>query len=297
MSYFLPSKIAVVDAIDFIKLINRHRGMNKHNVAANMKVAAVTLSNLAKSERFAKVPAPPEGQSESMVQQVALPLPVAATASPSARGDGPILAPLVEARGDGQILAPLEEACDDGHILAPLVEARGDGPILAPLEEAFDDGHILAPLVEARGDGQIMAHLVQAAPSSSLVLPPCCFAVTCKNASMYGKKMRDVHMAGFSVESDKVIRFRSSDGKVAVGDLLVGVGRYSSVKLAQKAIYTMMEDKMASYLISPALKSTRNYSIKRFALFQIISNICTEIPNGTLVLKSSAGTKSKIDKI
>jgi len=323
MSYFLSSKIAVVDAIDFIKLINRHRGMNKHNVAANMKVAAVTLSNLAKSERFAKVPAPPEGQSESMVQQVALPLPVAATASPSARGDGqilaplveargdgqilaplveargdgPILAPLVEARGDGQILAPLEEAFDDGHILAPLVEARGDGPILAPLEEAFDDGHILAPLVEARGDGQIMAHLVQAAPSSSLVLPPCCFAVTCKNASMYGKKMRDVHMAGFSVESDKVIRFRSSDGKVAVGDLLVGVGRYSSVKLAQKAIYTMMEDKMASYLISPALKSTRNYSIKRFALFQIISNICTEIPNGTLVLKSSAGTKSKIDKI
>jgi hypothetical protein len=39
-----------------------------------------------------------------------------------------------------------------------------------------------------------------------------------------------------------VIRFRSSDGKVAVGDLLVGVGRYSFVHIAQKAIYKMIED-------------------------------------------------------
>jgi len=109
MSYFLPTKIAVVDATDFIKLIVRHKGMQKHKIAANMKVAAVTLSKLAKSERFAKVSAPPEGQSESMVQQVALPLPVAATAAPSALGDGPILAPLVEAPGDGPILAPLFE--------------------------------------------------------------------------------------------------------------------------------------------------------------------------------------------
>jgi hypothetical protein len=215
LSYFVESKIVVVDTIDFVKLINRHRGMKKHNVAARMKVAAVTLSNLAKSERFAKVPAPPEGQSESMMQQVALPLPVAATASPSAHGDGPILAPLEEARGDGPILAPL-------------VEARGDGPILAPL-------------VEARGDGQILAHLVQAAPSSSLVLPPSCFAVTCKNASMYGKKMRHIHMAGFFLESDEVIRFRSSDGKVAVADVLVAVGRYVDVKHAQVAIYKLID--------------------------------------------------------
>jgi hypothetical protein len=84
--------------------------------------------------------------------------------------------------------------------------------------------------------------VVLEAPSSSLVLPPGCFKVTCKNASMYGKKMRDVHIAGLSMESDKVIRFRSSDGKVAVGDLLVGVGRYSFVHIAQKAIYKMIED-------------------------------------------------------
>ena len=78
--------------------------------------------------------------------------------------------------------------------------------------------------------------------SASLVLAAGCFSVTCKNASMYGRKMRDLHMAGFWMKSDAVVRFRSSDGKVAVADLLVGVGRYSCVKLAQKAIYTMMED-------------------------------------------------------
>jgi len=171
--------------------------MQKHKIAANMKVAAVTLSKLAKSERFAKVSAPPEGQSESMVQQVALPLPVAATAAPSALGDGPILAPLFEDPGDGQILAPL-----------------------------FEDP----------GDGQILAPLVQAAPSSSLVLPAGCFMVPSKNASMYGKNMRNIHMAGFSVESDAVIRFRSSDGKVAVADVLVGVGKFNRLDNAVRSI-------------------------------------------------------------
>ena len=68
-----------------------------------------------------------------------------------------------------------------------------------------------------------------------------CFTVTCKNASMYGKKMRDVHMAGFSVQSDAIVRFRSSDGKVAVGDLLVGVGRYADFKHAQLAIYKLID--------------------------------------------------------
>jgi hypothetical protein len=60
---------------------------------------------------------------------------------------------------------------------------------------------------------------------------------------MYGKKMRDIHIVGFSVESDAVIRFRSSDGKVAVGDLLVGVDKYSCFKVAQRAICKMIEDK------------------------------------------------------
>jgi len=32
------------------------------------------------------------------------------------------------------------------------------------------------------------------------------------------------------------------DGKVVVADILVGVGRYACVKLAQKAIYKMMEE-------------------------------------------------------
>ena len=67
-----------------------------------------------------------------------------------------------------------------------------------------------------------------------------CFTVTCKNASMYGKKMRDVHMAGFSVQSDAIVRFRSSDGKVAVGDVLVGLGRYARFSEAQDIIFKML---------------------------------------------------------
>jgi len=176
----LQGKIAVVNSTDFIKLIMTHKLMKKHDIdaiaaakAARMQVAAVNLSNLALSERFVNVPAQ------------------APTASLSAPGDGPILAPSVEARGDGQILAPS----------------------------------------------------VQEAPSSSLVLSPGCFVVPSKNASMYGKKMRDVHIAGFSVESDAVIRFRSSDGKVAVADLLVGVGKYVSVSKSQETIFKYLQSK------------------------------------------------------
>jgi len=99
------------------------------------------------------------------------------------------------------------------------------------------------PAQEERVQGGVggSACAVHEAPSSSLVLPAGCFVVPYHNASIYGKKMRDVHIAGFSVESDAVIRFRSSDGKVAVGDLLVGVGRYADFKHAQLAIYKLID--------------------------------------------------------
>jgi len=92
-------------------------------------------------------------------------------------------------------------------------------------------------------DGQSLAHAVQVASVSSLMLPAGSFSVTCKNASMYGKKMHDLHMAGFCTKSDAVVRFRSSDGKVAVGDLLVGVGKYVSVSKAQELIFNWIDTK------------------------------------------------------
>jgi hypothetical protein len=90
--------------------------------------------------------------------------------------------------------------------------------------------------------GKDLAPVVQEAPSSSLVLPPGCFVVPSKNASMYGKKMRDVHIAGFSMESDALIRFRTSDGKVVVGDLLVGVGKFNRLDNAVRSITSFIEN-------------------------------------------------------
>jgi hypothetical protein len=69
------------------------------------------------------------------------------------------------------------------------------------------------------------------------------FQVTCKKAAMYGKRMRDVHIAGFAVDSDAVIRFRTRDGKVAVADLLVGVGRYGRACDAQRMISNLIDIK------------------------------------------------------
>ena len=110
------------------------------------------------------------------------------------------------------------------------------------------------PAQEERVQGGVggSACAVHEAPSSSLVLPAGCFVVPYHNASIYGKKMRDVHIAGFSVESDAVIRFRSSDGKVVITDLLVGVGMYANVKEAHDAMSLMFgnQDKMIARLES-----------------------------------------------
>jgi len=124
-----------------------------------------------------------------------------------------------------------------------------EGALVSTSDTEMQDGQNALPLPVAATaspcallEGQHLAPAVQAAPSSSLVLPDGCFVVTCKNSSMYGKKMRDVHIAGFSMKSDAIARFRRMDGKVVVADILVGVGRYACVKLAQKAIYKMMEE-------------------------------------------------------
>jgi len=65
--------------------------------------------------------------------------------------------------------------------------------------------------------------------------------VTSSIAAMYEKKMRDVDLAAFSVESDAVIRFRTRDCKVAVVDVLVGMGKHETLEAAQEAIWTMIE--------------------------------------------------------
>lgn len=47
--------------------------------------------------------------------------------------------------------------------------------------------------------------------------------VTCKDNSMYGVAMCDLHLAGVRVKSDLIVRFRN-DGKVALGDLMAATG-------------------------------------------------------------------------
>jgi len=120
-------------------------------------------------------------------------------------------------------------------------------------------------------EGQHLAPVVQAAPSSSLVLPPCCFVVTCKNSSMYGKKMRDVHMAGFSVQSNAVIRFRRSDGKVVVVDLLVAIGRYSRTDKGQDAMLKLIErnDEMVKDLLSIQVDKSLTDMVSTYFLIKI----------------------------
>ena len=87
------------------------------------------------------------------------------------------------------------------------------------------------------------AHGQQAAQSCSSDLSLHCFPVPCMNNSMYGKKMRHVHLAGFVVESDEIIRFRKSDDKAVQADILKATGRFGTVREAQRAILKLIESK------------------------------------------------------
>ena len=84
---------------------------------------------------------------------------------------------------------------------------------------------------------------VQKPPAALAVLPDNTFIVSSSNYSMYGKKMCDVHIARFSVNSNTVIRFRKSDHKVVVADMLVGVGRYDAYNIANRAIQNFIAKK------------------------------------------------------
>ena len=64
--------------------------------------------------------------------------------------------------------------------------------------------------------------------------------VACKNASLYGKKMHSLHIAGVVLYSDYVVRFRASDDKVAIADLLTAMGRYKTVWDSSHAVRNLI---------------------------------------------------------
>ena len=101
-------------------------------------------------------------------------------------------------------------------------------------------------------------HDLQAAPLSSMSLGQGCFVVECKNASMYGRHMRDFFIVDFYIDSDLPIRLRSRDGKIVFTDLLVGVGKYKNGEEAQNALRLMFElkDKMLDDLESLEVDET-----------------------------------------
>ena len=68
---------------------------------------------------------------------------------------------------------------------------------------------------------------------------PARLMVPCKDGRMYGMLVQDLQIAGVSVVRDTVVRFRASDDKVAVADLLVAVGHATDVRTAKHALHSM----------------------------------------------------------
>ena len=157
------------------------------------------------------------------------------------------------------------------------------------------------PAQEERVQGGVggSACAVHEAPSSSLVLPPGCFVVPSKKSAMYGKNMRDVDIGRFSMQSDWVVRFRASDDKVAVGDILVGVGHYDKFEDAQDIILKMLlrDDNKVNDLLS--LEVDKNLEDEVGHVISIKNLNIIFVPGGLwdLVLNFPTGTKSNLKKI
>jgi hypothetical protein len=107
-------------------------------------------------------------------------------------------------------------------------------PVAPPLPDAAGASS------SATGDGPPVVPVVPEAPSSSLVLPAGRLEVTSSIAALYGMKMRDVDLGRFSVQSDEVVRFRSSDDKVVLTDILVCVCEDEFLEDAQEAMWTLI---------------------------------------------------------
>jgi len=140
-------------------------------------------------------------------------------------------------------IAPSLGYVDDGHGRLLAVVHPSD------LNKAFTKHMEMASVLVASNDaGGVGGVAVQTAGSdSSLVLPKDCFVVPSKNASMYGKKVKNIHMGGFSVENnrldDRVIRFRKRDHKVLMPEMLAVLGKYDSYKNANRAVLKLISSK------------------------------------------------------
>ena len=103
-------------------------------------------------------------------------------------------------------IAPSLGYVDDGHGRPLAVVHPSD------LHKAFtkhmEMASVLVPSNDApvqRVQGGVGGVAVQTAGGdSSLVLPKDWFVVPSKNASMYGKKVKDIHMGGFSVQNSRL---------------------------------------------------------------------------------------------
>jgi len=140
-------------------------------------------------------------------------------------------------------IAPSLGYVDDGHGRPLAVVHPSD------LNKAFTKHMEMASVLVASNDaGGVGGVAVQTAGGdSSLVLPKDCFVVPSKNASMYGKKVKNIHMGGFSVENnrldDRVIRFRKRDHKVLMPEMLAVLGKYDSYKNANRAVLKLISSK------------------------------------------------------
>jgi len=112
------------------------------------------------------------------------------------------------------------------------------------------------------------AHGLLAATSSPAELPLYCFPVPCMNNSMYSKKMRHFHVAGFIVESDYVIRFRKRDHLPTIADLLVGTGKFSRFCDAQYMVANLMKKKDSR--VNDLLSFEVDYSLTEYKVGNLI---------------------------
>jgi len=188
------SLIALVDNQDLARLVASHKKMRKQlgpAVPALLSISDAAAVSDASLQRET-------GSAEVFVRAAAAATEPTAGQAMLRRDNG--VGALVSTSST-EMLATTAAEMLDGEA-APAFTASSETPATSDTEMLEGEGEPALTAGSVIHNGQRSAPVVKAATGSSVGLAPGCFVVPSINYSMYGKKMRDIHIAGFTMESN-----------------------------------------------------------------------------------------------
>ena len=146
------------------------------------------------------------------------------------------------------------------------------------VDEGVVNGAVeIVPVPDVSRDTVLVAGTTRAATSSLAMPPPKLPGAASNDPSIISKKLCDIKLPGFAVNSKLYVRFRKIDDKVFTADLLVRMDKFKTIADANDAILKLVKDGMVKDLNSLEVDS-------KFVLIADKSLILMSLPDAIELL-------------